>query len=121
MEHPRGPGPARKVYSILPEGEAALRGGVLQALSHPRQYRPALLLGIANLPLVSRAEAVTALKQYLEALDERREEMVESWNMEQRLPFHVEKLFLYSDTLIQAERDWIENLITELEETNVED
>lgn len=120
MEHPRGPGPARKVYNILPEGEAALRDGVLQALSEPGQYHPALLLGIANLPLVSRSEAVKALEQYLEALDKRRAEMVKSWNREQRLPFHVEKLFLYSDTLLQAERNWIENLVAELEEKDVE-
>ena len=56
-----------------------------------------------------------ALRQYVAALDAQLAHMRERWEAQKPLPYFVEAMFEYSDTLIQAERDWIEQFITQVE------
>jgi DNA-binding PadR family transcriptional regulator len=110
-----GRGPARKVYSITEGGREQLRAAILEALTAPQRCYTPLLLGIANLPAVSAAEAAAALRQYVTALDAQLAHMRERWEAQKPLPYFVEAMFAYSDTLIQTERDWIEQFITQVE------
>ena len=116
-----GRGPARKVYAITPAGRAQLRAAILEALTTPQRCYTPLLLGIANLPAVSAAEAVTALRQYVTALEAQLAHMRERWEAQKPLPYFVEAMFAYSDTLIQAERDWITQFIQQVEAQDGQD
>jgi DNA-binding PadR family transcriptional regulator len=116
-----GRGPARKVYSITEGGREQLRAAILKALTAPQRCYTPLLLGIANLPAISSAEAAAALRQYMAALDAQLVHMRERWEAQKPLPYHVEAMFAYSDTLIQAERNWIEQFITQVEAQHGQD
>lgn len=111
-----GRGAARRVYHVTPAGEAALRAGVLAALTTPQTGHTPLLLGVANLPCVPQAEAAAALRQYCAALDERLTHVRARWEAQKPLPYFVEALFTYSGTMIQAERNWVASFIQTLEE-----
>jgi len=110
-----GRGPARKVYAITPGGREQLRAAILAALSTPQRCYTPLLLGIANLPAVSAEAAVTALRQYVATLEAQLAHMRERWEAQKPLPYFVEAMFAYSDTLIQTERGWIEQFIKKVE------
>jgi len=116
-----GRGPARKIYSITESGREQLRSAILEALSTSQRCYPPLLLGIANLPEVPAAEAVAALRQYVAALDAQLARVRERWEAQKPLPYFVEAMFAYSDTVIQTERDWVEQFIKQVEANNGQD
>ena len=113
-----GRGPARKVYAVTEGGRAQLRTAIVEALTTPQRCYTPLLLGIANLPAVSAAEATAALQQYVAALDAQLAHMRERWEAQKPLPYFVEAMFAYSDTLIKTERDWVEQFIKQVEANN---
>jgi DNA-binding PadR family transcriptional regulator len=108
-------GPARKVYRITEHGQEVYRASVLDALSAPRRWYSSLLLGLASLPRVPPLEALAALEQYRESLAERLAAVRGRWESQRPLPSHVEAMFDYSVTMIQAEKTWVEKLIKETE------
>ena len=114
-------GPARKVYHITPDGWAAYRAAVLDALSVPVRPRSPLQLGLANLPSIPPAEAVAALGQYRNALAARLEEVEKKQQHQQPLPFFVDAMFEHSIAMISAELGWLEQFMEELEEEHVQD
>jgi len=116
-----GRGPARKVYAITSAGRAQLREAILDVLTTPQRCYPPLLLGIATLPAVSSAEAVTALRQYAATLDERLMHVRARWEAQKPLPYFVEALFTYSITMIQTEREWVETFIAQVEAQHGQD
>lgn len=111
-----GRGPARRVYQVTAEGRAALNEATLEALARPKQSYPPILLGIVNLPIVSREQAAVALLSYREGLVERLERVTARGESQRPLPDHVEMLFNYSLTMIEAEKNWIESVIQKLKE-----
>ena len=113
-----GRGPARKVYAVTEDGREQLRTAIVEALTTPQRCYTPLLLGIANLPAVSAAEATAALQQYVAALDAQLAHMRERWEAQKPLPYFVEAMFAYSDTLIKTERDWVEQFIKQVEANN---
>ncbi len=111
-----GRGSARRVFQITLEGRAALIEATLEALSQPKPSYPSILLGMANLPNVSLVRALSALRSYHEGLADRLEH-VEARNKSQGpLPDHVDMLFDYSLTMLEAEKNWVEKTIQKLEE-----
>jgi DNA-binding PadR family transcriptional regulator len=108
-------GPARKVYHITAAGREAYRAGLLQALSVPCRWYSPLLLGLTGLPRLPSAEVVSALRQYCDALDARREHVQANWDRQQPLPDFIDAMFDYSVTLVGAEFSWVERLIEKLE------
>jgi DNA-binding PadR family transcriptional regulator len=110
-----GRGPARKVYHATQAGQQAYRRGVLDALSMPRRWYSSLLLGLASLPRVPPLEAVAALEQYRKSLTERLATVRGRWESQRPLPSHVEAMFEYSVTMIQAEMTWMTQLMKEME------
>ncbi len=113
-ERQAGRGPARKVYHITPAGEEGLRAGVLDALSAPRRYYSPLQLGLANLPRISHAEALSALGQYRDGLAARLEHVEATRERQQPLPYFVDAMFSHSITMIEAELRWIKQLTAQL-------
>ena len=109
-----GQGPARKVYRLTSEGEAALRAGVIDALSVPRQCYPPIQLGLANLPGLSTAEAVDALGAYRARLAQHLAQARGNRARQQPLPYFVEAMFDYSVIMIRAELEWVEGFVARL-------
>jgi DNA-binding PadR family transcriptional regulator len=108
-------GPARKVYYATPAGQEAYRAGVLDVLSVPRRWYSPLLLGLAGLPGVPRADALAALQQYREALADRRAYVQGRREQQRPLPGFIDAMFEYSVALIGAELEWVEGFIEQLE------
>ena len=106
-----GRGKARRVYQVTAEGYAALRDATLEALSHPKQSYPAILLGIANLPIVSAEQAQNALRSYREGIVERLEHVSAQVEAQSPLPDHVQYLFDHSLMMLEAEKNWVEKTI----------
>ncbi len=111
-----GRGSARRVYQVTAEGRAALSEATLEALSVPKQNYASILLGIANLPLVSQEQAEGALRSYREGLTERLEHIAARAESQRPLPDHVEMVFNYSLTMIETEKNWVESVIQKLKE-----
>jgi DNA-binding PadR family transcriptional regulator len=116
MERQAGRGPARKVYQITTSGIEARRAGVLEALSNPQRAYPLLQLGLANLPGVSRSEALVALRKYQGSLTDRLEHVRSRRDESRPMPYFVEAMFSHSVAMIEAERRWIDKFINQLEE-----
>ena len=113
-ERQAGRGPARVVYQTTPAGEDALRASVIDALSTPRPCYSPLQLGLANLLLVSNAEALAALRRYRDALSERLKHVQARWESHGPLPFFVDAMFDHSIAMIQAELRWITEFTSQL-------
>ena len=113
---PAGRGPARRVFRITPEGRAALTAATRSTLAEPQPTYSALSLGLANLPLLPREEALDALNTYRESLVQHRLHVLARAEVQGPLPLHVELVFDYGLTLLTAEIDWIEKAMNELKE-----
>ena len=120
LEQAAGRGPARKVYQVTDAGQSAWREATMQALTVPQPCFTSFQLGLAGLPHLSAAEAASALRQYQQALAERRD-YVQARRQEQgdnNLPLHVQGMFELSSALIEAELTWIETFIQRLSNQN---
>jgi len=115
VQHEPGPGPARRVYHVTPAGLEAWHDATLQLLSEPGPSDRSFLLGLANLPGIPRDEALRALRQYAAGLAERRQRIEQRMEEQAPLPRHVEILFEFSLALIEAQLEWLEQLMAELE------
>jgi len=111
----QGRGKARRVYQVTAEGRGALTKATLEALTQPKQSYPPILLGIANLPVVSQEQALGALRSFRDALAERLQHVTMRAESQQPLPDHVEILFDYSLAMIMAEQTWVEATIQKIE------
>ena len=118
LEKPSGRGPARKVYHVTQAGREIWQAESLRALSDPQNCYPLIQLGLANLPGVPKSEAISALRQYRERLTERWEYVCARAEAQRPLPDHVEAMFDFSLTMIEAEREWISKFIKQLEDQN---
>jgi DNA-binding PadR family transcriptional regulator len=107
-------GPARRVYSILPVGTAALRERALALLATPQKGDAPLLLGLANAPLLETDALIDALEQQAAALREKQAAMQRRRESQLPLPEFVEAIFDYSDTMLNAHLDWLARTIARL-------
>lgn len=114
-----GRGPARKVYSITPEGERVHSQSVLAVLSKPAYESKPFLMGLSNLPVLPREQLIIALNSYSAQLEERVGHMQERAEQQQPLPPFVEAMFDYSRVLAEAELKWVCGFIQEVEAGNV--
>ncbi|MBT3714354.1 MAG: PadR family transcriptional regulator [Anaerolineae bacterium] len=110
----QGRGKARRVYQITAEGFVALREATLEALSHPKQSYPAILLGVANLPILDGDQAQNALESYLAGVEERLAHVSAKAGAQSPLPPHVQYLFDHSLMMLEAEKSWVEKTIRKM-------
>jgi DNA-binding PadR family transcriptional regulator len=110
-----GQGPARRLYTMTPEGQAAWRQATLEALANPVRCNMPFLQGLANLPGLPHADVVTAVQQYHARLLERHAHVqARRRQLGSSLPFHLEAMFDLSLTLIKAELEWAARFIRQL-------
>lgn len=111
-------GPARKIYQITLRGIEALRTALLEALSSPQPCYTSFSLAIGNLPVIGDSEAQDALSIYRRGLSDRLEHVMNRWEEQKPLPYFVEALFDYSASMIEAELNWTDKFLTQLEAMN---
>ena len=114
----QGRGKARRIYTVTESGRVKLLASTLEALSHPQQCHPAILLGLANLPIVSAEQAQTALESYKANIDERLGHLTAQVESQRPLPDHVEILFDYSLQMLTAEKKWVDAVIQKIGSEN---
>jgi DNA-binding PadR family transcriptional regulator len=111
-----GRGPSRKIYHPTTQGQQAWHAAQLEALSRPQPCHPALQIGLSNLPAVDPHEAIVALRKYLASLQELQSYLRQREQQGQpQLPFHVSAMFDLSQSLLQAEAEWIAGFTQQLE------
>lgn len=120
-EHSSGKGPGRKVYSITPAGNAACQKAVIDALSNPVRYYLPIQLGLANLPSLPINQALAALQQYRQNLEQRQQQLQATWQQKKPMPFFVDAMFEHSMALIKAETGWVAEFIQTLQSGSKEE
>lgn len=110
-----GKGPARKVYSITPEGQQAWYQASLEALGGPGKLNTTFLTGLAGLPGLRPNDVVAALRQYRRSVFERKEEVDQAWQNASDLPFFLEGMFEYSANMLDTELEWLDRYIPRFE------
>ena len=119
LQQSGGKGPARKVYTITPQGSQAHTEAALAAISTYPQGAAPFLLGLSNFPALPRDQVLAALRTYANQAQARLEHMLAQAEAQQPSPPFVEAMFEYSRVLAQAELDWIRNFINDMETGNV--
>ncbi len=106
-------GSAKKVYSISKEGKIVLKENILKILSTPK-FANSILLGLANLPILSNEEAILALNTY----KHKQEDKLKSLELKAQLPKQpfVKEMFAYSISGIRAELVWLDNFLSILKQ-----
>lgn len=107
-------GPTQKVYSITKTGITALRDGTRKVLSDPEAGERSLLLGLANLPVLSPAEVLNALRTRLVRLRDLRQGIIGAQAAQQPLFDHVNALFDCSLSSLDCQTAWLEAFIVRL-------
>jgi len=110
-----GQGPPRKVFRANAEGRKAHREAILAVLSENRRPHSPLLIGLANLPVISPAEAIVALGAYCQSLEVQRIQLSDRLEAQRPLPPFVEAMFDYSFTQLESELGWVRSHMQELE------
>ena len=118
MQRSGGRGPSRKVYEITPKGRNAQIKATIEVFSVARHSYTSILLGVANLPMISRGKAIEVLNNYCELLVERRTNVARTAQSQRPLSEIVEGLFDYSLTMINAELAWVQKFKAQLEAQN---
>jgi DNA-binding PadR family transcriptional regulator len=116
-----GRGPDRKVYSVTTRGMEIREQETLRALSEPQRSSRALQLGLANIPALSRQEALQALTQYGQSLRERLNMLEQRWNAQTPLPYFVDGMFSHAVALLNAELEWVTEFRETMENADDED
>jgi DNA-binding PadR family transcriptional regulator len=113
LEQAAGRGPARKIYRATEQGQAEWANQSLETLLRPVRQPVPFLLGLSVFPALADEDRVSALKEYLASLEHRREHMLNRAAEQAPLPPHVEAMFDYSQTLVEAEIGWLRKFIAE--------
>ncbi|RNL84203.1 PadR family transcriptional regulator [Halostreptopolyspora alba] len=98
---------SRRVFHATPAGREAARLNALALVEEPRPVAHPLLVGIANLWLLSEQEYTQALETRLARVEERIATVQEAQRGQAPLPPPAREVFSYSLSLLEAERSWL--------------
>ena len=110
-------GPARKVYRATPSGLETFHAAMVGVLSVPQPNPYPLMLGLANLTVLSIEETLAALSQYSKQLTEKMEILRAALDSKQHAhPYFVDAMFELGLMVIQAELEWVEKFTKQVQE-----
>jgi DNA-binding PadR family transcriptional regulator len=110
-------GRARKMYSVTPQGKAAMAEKVSELISSHHPVTDPFDLGIGNLHRLPFEEIIDGLRSYKESLDaselfyRKRLDAMEGTEW----PHHIRGLVTRPLAKLDAERKWVQTYIEELE------
>ncbi len=114
LEASQGKGPSRKVYRLTNAGRNAWQNAALDALSNPEPCYQPVQIGLSNLPLLPKDQALLALQSYLKKLETIRAELTASrMGQEIPLPYQAMAMFGLSLAMIESEIQWLTNFLLE--------
>ncbi|MEP7021081.1 MAG: PadR family transcriptional regulator [Pseudonocardiales bacterium] len=99
---------SRRVYTATAAGRQSAAEAAIAALSEATPLHPPMLIGLANLPLLTKRQVTSALRQRRQQLDQRIEAVEATRQAQRPLPPFVESIFSYSLSLLLAERQWLD-------------
>jgi DNA-binding PadR family transcriptional regulator len=102
---------ARKSYEVTELGKKTLVDQTLLTLKTVHPTYPSMLLGMIHWPVLSRDQALGALKARKRALGEELERIARIHFDQQPLPDYVDAIFEFTIGQLQAEADWIERTL----------
>jgi DNA-binding PadR family transcriptional regulator len=106
-----------KVYRPTDKGRETFHTGIIEVLSVPQPSPRPMMLGLSNLPAVTPAEAVGALRQYGKQLTEKMGMLRAVLESDQQShPYFVNAMFELGLTVMQAELEWVEKFTRQIEE-----
>ncbi|MCG7410688.1 PadR family transcriptional regulator [Paenibacillus sp. ACRRX] len=114
--HKSGKGPVPSTYVMMEAGIEALRNEIIVSLASARERDNRFDLGLAALPFIEKNEAVEALRKRQNLLEETLRNLGQKYESQggNQLPLHVRSLFLHPMSLIENEKTFVANLISEL-------
>ncbi|MFG1890852.1 PadR family transcriptional regulator [Micromonospora sp. NPDC049051] len=98
---------SRRVFHATAEGREVAARTALALITQPQPVRHPLLVGIANLPLLSDREYATALRTRLARVEERIGSVRAAQQAQGPLPRAAREVFSYALSLLEAERQWL--------------
>ena len=115
MESSSGKGPSRKVYELTESGKETWQHAALAALAQPEPCHLPIQVGLSNLPLLPRDQALAALRAYLDTLEVTKTGLIaRQAHQGVPLPYQVDAMFGLSQAMIEAEILWLETFLAEL-------
>ena len=115
LEYGEGKGPARQIFSLTNTGRNTWERAVIHALSHPRRSSSNFQLGLSNLLLLEREQIISALKEYVNELEQKYQQVLEKLtNYGENLPWNASAMFDLSLAQIKTELDWVKAFIEKI-------
>ncbi|TET30518.1 MAG: PadR family transcriptional regulator [Candidatus Heimdallarchaeota archaeon] len=114
----------KKRYTITKKGQSKLKDAVQNALAAPERPKSVFDLGLANIWLLNKEEAISALALFLQSVKDRREVMYKNWNQaggKGNIPFLIDALFEHGEVMINAEMKFVEELIKKIKKHGITD
>jgi PadR family transcriptional regulator, regulatory protein PadR len=110
--------PERKVYFIKDDAKASVHEMIKKIFHSPERVYSEFSIGMAFSHLLTKEEVCESLMEYRESLEKRRQNILQSYSeqpMVQNL-IHLKALFTHPLKLIEAEIEWINDLVNEIKE-----
>ncbi len=105
----KGPGAkGKKIYSLTEAGQTRLVERTEEALRSPRTTYSSLLLGMVHWPVLEKEQALKALADRCDALQQEKQRLQGLRIAQQPLPDYLDTLFDYSLGQLEAELSWTE-------------
>lgn len=110
--------PARKVYFVNETTKEYVRETIKNILHSPRRVYSDFSIGMAFSQILTEEEVYQCLVKYRESLEKRRETILQNYTKEPEVQgkIHLKALFTYPLKLIEAEIDWINDILKEIKE-----
>jgi DNA-binding PadR family transcriptional regulator len=98
---------SRRVFHATAKGREVAARNALLLIAEPRPVTYPLLVGVANLSLLSKREYVQALRTRLAQVEARLAAVRSAQRAQAPLPPAAREVFSYSLSLLRAERQWL--------------
>ncbi|GAB2541701.1 hypothetical protein [Gracilibacillus alcaliphilus] len=109
-------------FKVTDNGVKILKQNTLESLSSSRERDNRFDLALADIPFLTTEEVLTALQNRKDFLSEVAKNINKQFESQGglRLPFHVQALFRHPLLLIKHENEFMDTLISDLLEKNVD-
>jgi DNA-binding PadR family transcriptional regulator len=110
--------PARKVYFVNDTAKEFVRETIKSILHSPRRVYSDFSIGMAFSHFLTEEEVYQCLIKYRESLEKRQEEILQNYTKEPEIKnkIHLKALFTHPLKLIEAEIEWINDILEEIKE-----
>lgn len=111
VEAGAAPARSRRIFHATAQGRHIAAAQTLSFISDPRPAHDPLLVGLANLALLSESDYAAALRRRLSALDARISGIRDAAAAQAPLPRAAEEVFSHTLRILDAERSWLQERV----------